>query len=771
MAIYIGVTQEEKLAILRRTNISPAWLSATTEACRLFDCDLSIRASQALALHSTVPGVSKPTSYKAKTVKRGLEAGSIPEKSIYQELHGVKVSAAEIAENPETCPLRINLSAILSDATEPAPRFAIKLVGDMLYVESTDKADKTAYAINLKDSRAYPQTRANTLHGKPQWWKEEWGNFNAVLDRGFSVQYAVRKPGEETVPVERLAFKDYLVYAINGEQIMWDIDTLGTIRSLEPQKNSLLSPPPPPPASAMKVYNTFTPDGRKQMLQALIDLHKFACAKDRNVYNGGRSFSLDDIPDEAIIGKWGCLQPYEAYFLHVINLRVYEQQVPQVAQAKDERPATPDLAIVHAQGKLKHGSETFNPGDPSDIIPAVIAKRNGEVVYAETEKDLVDYLLKKADYLKENYFNVHHGWDMNEWNAVVARQLEYGQEKSIPEKTLTAYFAYLAGVRLLQHHQEVLKVGSEEKMIEKILQDGQLLMRHRLQVQPSWSMEKWAPVVAKQLELRHSVPSLTLLRFYCHQYQAKNENELARKVLENPDALKKIRVQHDWNTAAWAAFLMKQVDAGQKLEAGVTKNLISYLRVVQAYLDAPELGVHACKKKHGLLDRDDLQSVAQMKKFVAERITAMQLSQIEPFRAPTTAQSVLLFSQRSPVTQPHPEVMVSMVQEMGAYDFTEKEKLASIKELAQQSGWHFSESTNAIYFRDQNAVYGVQIHADHLSAEMNSDSVKKVMVQITQKLGLQPNQLNIEGKLSRADFEKEMKVQLSEASRMTINKL
>lgn len=370
---------------------------------------VAIRMGQKPRVDRKVPTVFKPMGIKTKTttVKQGgnMGAGYL---AIDQETFGRKGSKPLPDDIPHA-QVRCSLREILNEyKSGNYAKFKVK--GNKLIIrpkaEHQPEGKKIIYSIDLGTSTAtvdhdpaqLTPWEDTTDIKKPRWWKSSMGSFAECLDKLFDVEYKPEKSAE---------MQPFLVAANEqGAVISGDADLLWT-------------------GAPNTIDDSYKMPYNSGEISQLKDLYShFLALTNTNLRNTMKPEEFQSYMETVakFIPQSGITTAFELIIATQCNQQFSEQD------------------INHLGDLFRHGSECFNPGEPSPMDGDILHIWNGMPFVTNGERELVDYVMQDG-FLEANFITIHPSWDMNIWSEVVERQIELGQP--ISDRLRENYDEYL----------------------------------------------------------------------------------------------------------------------------------------------------------------------------------------------------------------------------------------------------------------------------------------------------------------------------------------
>lgn len=457
--------------ISAQTGIPPLFAQYLKSVSEQLGCTFAIRVGEPFQRY-LMPAAPKPSSVKAKNgnwgftkgvISKEVKLGKIERDETDHKLHQKHRADYEVPKDQATTLHRLSLQEVLAgiksgDFIRVGTDEDITRTGRLVVKAKDDKApdpNTILFSLDLNDiQRRIPPikierelVKAGEIKYEPQpnWWKKEWGDFEEQSQHYYAAQYK---------DTEDKAFNDIHVFGvpdgkgnvlpITGDQDLFWISRPPVLKELGGGTFS-----PEAMQEATRVVNTFTPEGVVDMINARINMQ-------------GDNLDLDAITDSAV-ARLGCITPYESYLIDICNA-----------------PFNQD--VHHFRDLFQHGAENRNPGKPSPIDAPMLYINSERMELRNNEIEHVEYILTPG-FLEKNIIDVHPGWDMAKWGAVVAKQLELNHPVSAA--TLQSYAKHL------------------EKAPDAIAQKNF----------DDYMTKTWMPSMLRQLESKQPLPETSLILF------------------------------------------------------------------------------------------------------------------------------------------------------------------------------------------------------------------------------------------------------------------
>ena len=205
------------------------------------------------------PFAPKPSTVKLKTGNWGWMKESIPvdQTNLAKSINGhIKPgTSTELTRNPQKYPNVIAITTkkiSLQEITEGLARGEYKEVKssnpNRIYVKpvggSTPEDASIIFSIDLKGPKQKIEAKLTPQVAQPDWWKANWGDFNAAQQFEYNAQY--RKN-------DLVEFRDLEIFGapVNGKVCAFGKDNDGFLPCVQQQIFNDL------PAAAKKIINTF----------------------------------------------------------------------------------------------------------------------------------------------------------------------------------------------------------------------------------------------------------------------------------------------------------------------------------------------------------------------------------------------------------------------------------------------------------------------------------------------------------------------------------
>jgi hypothetical protein len=256
---------------------------------------------------------------------------------------------------------------------------------------------------------------------RPDWWNDQWGNFDECVDNYYPAQYQHANDAKFTdIMAYGVADENGKVLPITGDQdLLWISIPLNNT-------NNLIN-------EFSEVINTLESGGVEKLYNARIALH---------LRLGGKEADAEKSISNSSIAGLGCVTAYESYVIDEVNKE------------------WGNCGIKHLRNLIQHAAENHNPNNPSQLDAHMVHIWQGKISLTLNENELIQYFMQPG-FTHENMIDIHPRWDMTKWATAVYMQLVL--KHPVSPETMASYKKY----RLKS--QKVVFFGphfSSEKKIE-----------------------------------------------------------------------------------------------------------------------------------------------------------------------------------------------------------------------------------------------------------------------------------------------------------------
>jgi hypothetical protein len=415
---------ESEKEILANTGIPPIFAVYLKEKSRSLGVAFALRTTSPVQRY-LMPASPKPSSVKVKTGNWGFTKGVIPVDPRLGKTERIEHVWQLMPRHDDELPTE---SGILSEVVHTVSLQEVlagingqefKLIGTTQDIQDSSRItieplhkvplhSEIVFSINLCEKKPRVQeqckidfekitVRMPPPEPRPDWWLNEWGDFDKCLDNYYPAQYKSAQDSD---------FKDIIVYGVADENnnilpITGDQDLLWI--SIPADQHELLL------KDFEEIINTFEAGGIQKLYRARIALH---------IKMGGNPEDADDsIRNNAIAGL-GSVSPHESFVIDEVNTSFSHS------------------GVNHIRDLIQHASENHNPAESSSLDVAAVHVWHDRVSRTRNENEMIQFITHD-NYPQENIVNVNPRWDMNKWSAVITQQLQL--KLPVPDATLNAY--------------------------------------------------------------------------------------------------------------------------------------------------------------------------------------------------------------------------------------------------------------------------------------------------------------------------------------------
>lgn len=238
--------------------------------------------------------------------------------------------------------------------------------------------------------------------------------------------------------------------------------------------------------------------------------------------------------DNFSLERAGCITPFEFLQARLINV---EYANPNSLYGAQTRPGTENPYFdPNIQNLIQHGAENRTPYAPVALEGKILHFYKGLIVLTEGEDQLINFMMS-GNYLKNNLIDIHYGWQMSKWAPVLEKQAKLNQINLIDPDANPA------------EKQGAVKSYIDFKAVEA--------MERQRTINPFFTLnEERAQTIMRQLYAYQNIPPLLLDKLIKY-YQ--NENHLrAHPFSEQTPGAFKFKDYH-WPIEKWAPVLERQL--------------------------------------------------------------------------------------------------------------------------------------------------------------------------------------------------------------------
>jgi hypothetical protein len=424
--IVVPALDKLEQRIIKRAAIPPVFAQFLKEKSLSLGVAFALRVSQSPHRY-LMPASPKPISVKTKTGNWSFTKGVISVAAEFGTLEAEKGEWKLLPRHENDLPHdakflksilhRLSLQEVLSGLNIGEYNLAgteedIKKTGRIKVKAAKHPAGiETVFSINLTEKcpRVEPQCQIDfnkilaqlpEKESRPDWWNDQWGNFDVCLNNYYPAQYQHANDDY---------FTDILAYGVEDENgnvlpITGDQDLLWISMPLK-SSNGLMR-------EFSEVINTLEPGGVEKLYKARIALH---------LKMGGTEENAESSISNSSIAGLGCVTAYESYVINEVN------------------KAFSDCGIHHLRNLIQHAAENHNPNTPSPLDAKMVHIWQGKISATQNEQELIKFFLQPG-FPNENMIDIHPKWDMSKWSSAIYAQLVLKQP--ISPETLTAYKVY-----------------------------------------------------------------------------------------------------------------------------------------------------------------------------------------------------------------------------------------------------------------------------------------------------------------------------------------